>query len=171
MELTPEERRRIYEEEKARIEAENRQPAEQIVKQPAEPADHREFFQAIAVIVIGVIVIGLVTLLATGVNDSSEAASARPAAQHSSVSSGTYTLGEAGAICAEELSDAARIYLAIRRGDREGALGMVARGAANYLAPGTSVRAYLAHEGFSRVEVMSGFQLGRRCWVPSGMLR
>lgn len=72
--------------------------------------------------------------------------------------------------CGESESDVLQLYSAIRNGDRLGAIGMVSRGAAFSISKGDRVRAYGSMGALSRVRLTSGFHLGQRCWMPTGLL-
>ena len=89
----------------------------------------------------------------------------------SSSASGLRTL-RATYWCAESFDDAGQIAIAVSRSDTAAIAGMLARGNAFQVERGTQVvTGGETDMGLSLVHIESGFQAGRKCYLPTNALR
>jgi hypothetical protein len=153
MELTPEERQRIYEEEKARLEArEKLRPPKTSVA---------------AWVVLCIFVLFVITLV---IGFLAEQPHTTSTPSPSSSTSGVRTL-RGRYWCAESLDDAGQIGIAVTRGDTAAIAGMLARGKAFEVEKGTRVMSGGEIDmGISLTHVLSGYQVGRECYIPTRAL-
>jgi hypothetical protein len=151
MEISPEERQRIYEEEKARVEAQREPRAKGF---------------AVAVLAIFALFVFLVIVFGSGSSGSQQSPGV------TSVSaSGIKTL-RTTYWCGESFDDAGRIGIAVARGDTAALAGLLARGKAFQVAEGTSfVTGGEIDMGISLVRIESGYHAGRKCYVPTRVLQ
>jgi hypothetical protein len=154
MELTPEERQRIYEEERVQREA------CQELQPPKRGATGK--------VILGIIVFLVITVL-TGCSSEEHhtTSNSSPSSSKSGVRTvrGTYW-------CAENFDDAGQIGIAVTRGDTAAIAGMLARGKAFQVEEGTLVvTGGEIDMGISRVHIESGFQAGRDCYISTNALK
>ena len=154
MELTPEERQRIYEEEKARLEA-RREP--QPPKKSVAP-----------MVILGVVAFFVIILIAGSLAEKTETTSTpSPLPSTSGVRTvrGTYW-------CGESFDDAVQIGMAVHDGDTAALAGMLSRGNAFQVEGGTRVVTGGGNDmGISFAHIESGFQAGRGCYISTRALQ
>jgi hypothetical protein len=154
MELTPEERRRIYEEEKVRLEARQEPPAP---KRSVAP-----------VVILGVLAL-LVIIRIVGSAEKTEGPTSTPSP--SSSTSGERTV-RGTYWCGVSFDDAGQIGIAVHDGDTAAIAGMLSRGKAFQVEGGTRVVAGGGNDkGISLVHIESGFQAGRDCYISTRALQ
>ena len=152
MDLSPEERQRIYLEEKARLEAAPK----------TAPASRPNWLPAslFAVFLSTVALTGW--YYATGPAAATGSVSPAASPQVSTVAADWY--------CGEQLA-AVDAVLASAREDTAAIVGMVVRGKLARIEQGARVHVYYQDGPLSRVRVESGLLTGESCWLPTKVLR
>jgi hypothetical protein len=148
MDLSPEDRQRIYLEEKARFEA------QESLKAEAKTNKYAGCGMPVLAILLGVVVL---VIFASLFGPGSEPRK-------------TYTVA-IDWYCGDQGS-AATAAVAADAGDKAGIAGLVARGKLLPVKAGTRVSSGgLQDSGLTFVAVESGVSIGESCWVPTRLLR
>jgi hypothetical protein len=148
MELTPEERARIYAEEKARLE----------IRRGLEKKK-TGMGSILAVIALSIILVfSVLWVIGLGLEGTSKETSA------SEVLSGP-------ALCAASISDIAAVLSAYKDHDLDAMAGLLRRGKALQLKAGTKLHVLTHDQGMASVLIESGGNSGESCWIYGALLQ
>jgi hypothetical protein len=73
--------------------------------------------------------------------------------------------------CGDSESSTVTAYRAIQDRDMRAVLGLIDRQRIKALVPGDRAKVILTDGKLARVKLLSGAQIGERCWIPAGLLR
>jgi hypothetical protein len=73
--------------------------------------------------------------------------------------------------CGESESSTVMAYRAIQDRDMRAVLGLIDRQRIKALSPGDRAKVLLTSGKLARVRLLSGSQIGERCWIPASLLR
>lgn len=73
--------------------------------------------------------------------------------------------------CGPDQLETLEAYVVLGKGDTAAVIGLVSRGKLMALEPGNQVHLVATEGKLARVRIVSGFHIGERCWVPTGLLR
>lgn len=146
-------------------------PAVEPALAPAVPMSRRTWrgLAVFSVLVTALFVVAFLQMDPNGSQQSrSETSTAAPVA---ALTSGTPDRTvKLDCYCSPSLSDAGQVYLALQRSDTAAVIGLVSRGKVFALAPGDRVKVITTSDAMARVRVLTGYRIGERCWMLSGLL-
>ena len=168
MELTPEERQRIYLEEKARLEAQREAPGKAAAQIKPE-ANTRRIVGRVGLGIVGLLVFAVIVWYGEEQSKSQapviSTEQSAPAASTARSSAGETTI-RLTCYCALSYDDVFPVLEAYAHNDAEALYGLLSRGKAIELKEGTRVYAGSPDRGGAvRVSIESGFHSGESCYV------
>ena len=162
MELSPEERQRIYAEEKARLEA------QQILKAEKKPGCSKRVLGCFALAIGAVLVFAIIGSL---LPDKPKAPASQQAATVGPPSPSEVTVKLSSPLfCSKSILDIGTLARVRAAGDIAGAIGLVARDKALLLEAGTTVHVVNHNSERASLYVRSGGLVGEDCWIQPGWI-